>query len=73
MSLDKSINHGKEKRKPYRKSKAFDKSCRPNGGCPYCAENRKHGEKKRKAKTDQQIKEYFDLGRKLLFDGRLMQ
>lgn len=42
MSLDKSIDHGKEHRKPYRGSKAFDPSCRNHGGCPWCEENRKH-------------------------------
>ena len=42
MSLDKSIAHGKEHRKPYRGSKAFDPSCRNHGGCPWCEENRKH-------------------------------
>ena len=42
MSLDKSIAHGKEKRKPYMGSKAIDPSCRNHGGCPWCEENRKH-------------------------------
>ena len=42
MSLDKSISHGKERRKPYRGSKAIDPSCRNHGGCPLCEENRKH-------------------------------
>lgn len=42
MSLDKAIEHGKEKRKPYRGSKAIDRSCRNHGGCPWCEENRKH-------------------------------
>ena len=36
------IEHGKEKRKPYRGSKAIDPSCRNHGGCPWCTENRKH-------------------------------
>lgn len=40
MSLDKSIKYGKEHRKPYYKSAAFDKSCRPRGGCSWCKENR---------------------------------
>ncbi len=40
MSLDKAIKHGKEKRKPYYKSGRFDKTCRPNGGCPHCKGNR---------------------------------
>ena len=42
MSLDKSIAHGKERRKPYRGSKAIDPTCRNHGGCPWCEENRKH-------------------------------
>lgn len=42
MSLDKAIEHGKEHRKPYRGSKQIDPSCRNNGGCQWCAENRKH-------------------------------
>lgn len=41
MSLDKAIEHGKEKRKEYRGSKAIDKSCRNHGGCPWCERNRK--------------------------------
>lgn len=42
MSLDKAIEHGKEKRKPYHGSKAFDYTCRNHGGCPWCVGNRKH-------------------------------
>ena len=40
MSLDKSIEHGKEYRKKYRGSKSFDASCRNHGGCEWCLENR---------------------------------
>jgi hypothetical protein len=40
--LDKAIKSGKEHRKPYRGSERFDKSCRCNGGCPYCRSNRLH-------------------------------
>jgi hypothetical protein len=42
MSLDKAIEHGKERRKPYYGSKAFDYTCRNHGGCPWCEQNRKH-------------------------------
>lgn len=42
MSLDKAIEHGKEKREPYRGSKRFDHSCRNHGGCKWCEGNRKH-------------------------------
>ena len=55
MSLDKAIEHGKEKRKPYRGSKAIDKSCRNHGGgskyqCPWCLENRMHKNRKRESR-----------------------
>jgi hypothetical protein len=42
MSLDKAIQHKKEKRKPYRGAKAIDPTCRNHGSCPVCEENRKH-------------------------------
>lgn len=50
MSLDKAINSGKEHRKPYRKSKRCDKTCRNHGSCPYCQGNRKHSTDVRKMK-----------------------
>jgi len=40
MSLDKAIEHKKEKRAPFRKSKRFDRTCRNHGSCPYCEGNR---------------------------------
>ena len=48
MSLDKAIEHGKEKRKPYRKSKRIDATCRNHGSCPWCQENRQYKNTKRK-------------------------
>ena len=42
MSLDKTIEHGKEHRKPYRGGKAVDYSCRNHGDCDYCKGNRLH-------------------------------
>lgn len=42
MSLDKAIQYGKERRKPYRGSKAIDPTCRNHGSCPVCEANRKH-------------------------------
>jgi len=55
--LDKAIKHGKEKRKPYRKSKAFDKSCRNHGYCPYCRNNRLFKNKMRALITKDDIEE----------------
>lgn len=47
MALDKAIAHGKEKRKPYRKAKAIDPTCRNHRSCPYCKGNRLHNSRKR--------------------------
>ena len=46
MSLDKAIQHGKVKRKPYRGSKAVDRSCRNHGSCFYCQQNRTYQSRK---------------------------
>ena len=40
--LDKAIEHGKEKRKPYHGAKAIDRTCRNHGTCTWCESNRKH-------------------------------
>lgn len=42
MSLDKAIEHKKERRKPYHGSKAIDCTCRNHGSCLWCEQNRKH-------------------------------
>lgn len=47
MSLDKAIKYGKEHRKPYTGSKAFDCTCRNHGSCPCCQGNRAYSTKKR--------------------------
>ena len=47
MSLNKAIKYGKEWRKPYRKSKAFDNTCRNHGSCSWCRNNRLHKHRKR--------------------------
>lgn len=46
MSLDKAIEHGKERRKPWRGSKNIDKTCRNHGGCDWCKGNRLYSTKK---------------------------
>lgn len=55
MSLDKAIEYGKEKRKPYRGAKAIDPSCRNHGSCPWCEENRKHKFRERYIEDDDSI------------------
>jgi hypothetical protein len=56
MSLDKSIKHGKSKRKPHRGAKAIDAQCRNHGSCPYCKNNRLYkNKKKEKVIEDEEI------------------
>ena len=56
MSLNKAIEHGKEKRKPYTKAKSVSYRCRNHGGkthkdrnpwqCEWCLGNRLYKNKK---------------------------
>lgn len=48
MSLDKAIEHGKEKRKQYYGAKAVDRTCRNHGSCSWCKGNRLHKLRKKK-------------------------
>ena len=57
MSLDKTIEHGKEKRKPYRGSEAFDRSCRNHGGDPWDVEDRQYSRIKKDMEANEQLKE----------------
>lgn len=40
MSLDKAIEHGKEKRKQYTGGALYARSCRNHGNCEVCSGNR---------------------------------
>lgn len=57
--LNKAIFYGKEHRKPYVGSKAFDPACRNHGGCPWCEENRKHKFIKTESATEKELKEFL--------------
>lgn len=57
--LDKAIEHGKEHRKQYRGSKAFDRTCRNHGGCDWCKDNRLYRTNKLKERAEQDI-EYME-------------
>lgn len=52
MAFDNKYPNRKDHRKPYRRSKAFDRSCRPHGSCSYCEDNRLHCNKKRQLLAD---------------------
>ena len=58
--MEKAIQHGKEKRKQYRKRDArnFDWSCRNHKSCPRCAEGRQHFDRKRRRAADMDLKEW---------------
>lgn len=57
MSFDKAIEHGKEHRKPYRDSRAFDRHCRNHGDCDWCKGNRTHKFKKREPLKEKEERE----------------
>lgn len=57
MSLEKAIEYGKDRRKPYTDSKRFDKSCRNHGGCDYCKDNRLYSSNKALEAIKEQLKE----------------
>lgn len=59
MSLEKAIQNKKEKRKPFRGSKAFDCTCRNHGSCSWCAGNRLIADKKARARVEGQVDEWF--------------
>ena len=57
MSLDKAIEHGKERRKPYHGSKKFDTSCRNHGDCPWCEKGRQFSKLKMNIESEEQLKD----------------
>lgn len=58
MSLDKAIESGKEKRKPYTGGKAVACSCRNHGSCEWCKNNRLYQRLKEEEYSRQALKEY---------------
>jgi hypothetical protein len=57
MALDKAIESGKEKRKPYKGSRSFDPACRNHGKCQACVDNRMYSTKKKIQALKDQEKE----------------
>ena len=58
MSLNKAIEHKKEHRKPYRGSKAVDKTCRNHGSDDWARENRLYRANKLTESAKNQEEEY---------------
>ncbi len=50
MAFDKFL--GKERRRQYRGSRRFDRSCRNHGSCPYCTGNRTYQTNKEKTRIN---------------------
>jgi len=55
-----SWRQGRDWKQPYRKSRRFDKSCRCNGGCTWCLDNRLHAVR---VQTDEAIQQVIDAWR----------
>ena len=60
MSLDKAIEYGKEKRKPYYGAQAIDCTCRPHGSCEWCRSNRMYQQLKMEEASRQALEEMED-------------
>ena len=60
MSMDKAIEHGKDRRRPYRGSKRFDKTCRNNGACGWCRGNRTVKARRQLMRADEIEREWID-------------
>lgn len=56
--FDNDYPNRKDNRKKYYKRGKHDRSCRPNGGCPYCKDSRLHKTTKRIKFADLDIKEF---------------
>lgn len=57
MPLDKAIQHGKERRRPYTGVKAIDRTCRNHGSCGWCRDNRTYQSRRKTEKAEQDMKE----------------
>lgn len=58
MSLDKAIEHGKEKRRAHHGAKAVDRTCRNHGTCPYCERGRMHKARRETERMREAEREY---------------
>lgn len=58
MSLDKAIQHKKERRKPYRGAAAWDSHCRNNNYCSWCRSDRTIQDRRNRIAADTQIDEF---------------
>lgn len=59
MSLDKAINHRKEKRKQYTGTKAIFASCRNHGSCRWCESGRLYNRKKYEEAAKRDLRDFL--------------
>jgi hypothetical protein len=59
MSFDTQYPNRKDRRKPFRKSKRFDRSCRNHGDCPYCMDGRLYFDRKARLYADMEIEAWW--------------
>lgn len=69
MGLEKAIEHEKEKRKPYKGSKAICTACRNHGSDDWGLGNRIHRYRKRQATAEQKEKEFNSRIEELEYKG----
>ena len=60
MSFDKNYPNRKDHRKPYRKAKAVDRSCRNHKSCPWCMDNRLWFDRKRRRVADDELRDFLN-------------
>jgi len=55
MGFDNYYLNRKDWRKPYRKSKLFDRSCRHGGSCDYCRSSRLYFDRRNRIAADKEL------------------
>ena len=60
MSFDKDYPNRKDRRKPYKGSKVFDRSCRNHGGCDYCKDTRTFKKRQVEEEMDIELENYLN-------------
>jgi len=57
MGLKRAIEHGKERRRPYRGAKAYDTRCRNQGGCYWCRHARLYRARREQQRVEDALRE----------------
>jgi hypothetical protein len=57
MAFDRAYPNRKDQRAPHHGSKAFDRTCRNHGSCPYCQRGRLHQYTKAKERAEDELRD----------------